>query len=100
MLEDAVAPSPTVPTYRRERHPSRRKAHFAMSSVTVKETQTLSRITSLRRQHPRSAGASNRPMRNETILELIRFFQTPEDSGKSEGAFEMFKTGKRRLRQL
>lgn len=71
-----------------------------MPSVTVDETQGLSRITSFRRQHPRSAGDSNRPMRNENILELVRFFQTPKDSRNTESSFEMFKAGQRKLRKL
>ncbi|GAD97868.1 conserved hypothetical protein [Paecilomyces variotii No. 5] len=57
------------------------------------------------RPSPRPAGASNRPMKNENILELVRFFQTqdaPLQGSRVDGgsALDIFKAGRRRLLQL
>ncbi|KAL1849478.1 hypothetical protein Plec18167_006590 [Paecilomyces lecythidis] len=62
-------------------------------------------ISSGDRPSPRSAGASNRPTKNENILELVRFFQTqdtPLQGSRVDGgsALDIFKAGRRRLLQL
>jgi hypothetical protein len=71
-----------------------------MPSVSIEGSQTVPRIAGV----PRSAGTSNRPFRNENILEMVRFFQTQEGPSqaaiKQDGAMDLVKAGQRRLRLL
>ncbi|KAL2007560.1 hypothetical protein VTN00DRAFT_8998 [Thermoascus crustaceus] len=102
-----IAPSPAVPTCRPSRTLSKRLLskqgpYKPAQQPPQQETQLL----------PRSAGASNRPMKNESVLELVRFFQSqdmPLQSTSSSslssaisslGARDLVRAGHRRLRQL
>lgn len=95
-----IAPSPAVPTCRPSpgRTLSKRlsKQQYKPAPQQQQETQLL----------PRSAGASNRPMKNESVLELVRFFQdmplqsTTSSSLSSLCAKDLVRAGHRRLRQL
>lgn len=114
LFETAVAPSPTVPT-RRSNSTSRKRAYHSdsalPSAVAMPETKT-----SL--HQARSAGAAAKPMKNESVVELVHFFQTheapqrdqpspaplspvPSSPGSHNGsARDILKAGQRRLRQL
>ncbi|KAJ9298904.1 hypothetical protein DTO271G3_3146 [Paecilomyces variotii] len=99
----AVAPSPSVPRCRPSHQPStRRRAAASTPNLAMEDSHSIS---SGRRPSPRSAGASNRPMKSENILELVRFFQTqdaPLQGSRLDGgsALDIFKAGRRRLLQL
>ncbi|KAL1981407.1 hypothetical protein VTN96DRAFT_2709 [Rasamsonia emersonii] len=74
-----------------------------MPSASIEEPQVNPRIAELRRPQPRSAGASNRPTRSQNVSELVRFFQTQEDSSRAadklDGAMDLVKAGRRLLSQ-
>ncbi|KAK9856267.1 hypothetical protein MYU51_001025 [Penicillium brevicompactum] len=73
----AVAPSPIVRTYRPD-PPSKRKSPN-MPSKTAPPPGPLSprpRGDSGPRHQARSAGTAERPGRNESLVDLVRFFQT------------------------
>lgn len=73
----AVAPSPIVRTYRPD-PPSKRKSPN-MPSKTAPPPAPLSprpRGDSGPRHQARSAGTAERPGRNESLVDLVRFFQT------------------------
>lgn len=76
-----------------------------MPFISIKELQLIPRTPGYRKPRPRSAGASNRPMRSENISELVRFFQASEEvlgdaTAKHDGAMDLIKAGQRRLRQF
>jgi hypothetical protein len=77
-----------------------------MPTVALPDYKQFTRIPGLRKPRPRSAGASSRPMRNENIAELVRFFQTPEESEESavgvqtDSNMDILKAGQRRLRDM
>lgn len=78
--DSAVAPSPIVPTRRRDPTPksskSDKRRHSSMtSSVSGSPESTVSR-GSVARHQARSAGMAERPSRNESLSDLVRFFQT------------------------
>ncbi|KAJ9245194.1 hypothetical protein DTO169E5_1061 [Paecilomyces variotii] len=103
LLGSAVAPSPSIPRCRPSHQPStRRRAAASTPNLAMEDSHSTS---SGRRPSPRSAGASNRPMKSENILELVRFFQTqdaPLQGSRLDGgsALDIFKAGRRRLLQL
>ncbi|KAJ5249230.1 hypothetical protein N7468_000681 [Penicillium chermesinum] len=81
--DSAVAPSPIVPTYRSNSAPksskssksSKRRKSSMASSVSGSPESTVSR-GSVPRHQARSAGMAERPSRNESLSDLVRFFQT------------------------
>lgn len=73
--ERAVAPSPIVPTYRPD-PPSKRRNSSMPSTVSGSPDSIRSRGGSGPRPQARSAGMAERPSRNESLSDLVRFFQT------------------------
>ncbi|KAJ5502751.1 hypothetical protein N7463_005625 [Penicillium fimorum] len=75
----AVAPSPIVRTYRPD-PPSKRKLSNMTSTKTGPPPKTLvdsrSRGASTPRPEARSAGTAERAGRNESLVDMVRFFQT------------------------
>ncbi|KAJ5742797.1 uncharacterized protein N7511_011198, partial [Penicillium nucicola] len=71
----AVAPSPIVRTYRPDPLPSKRRISH-MTSPTPGPVPSRPRGESGPRPQARSAGTAERPGRNESLVDLVRFFQT------------------------
>ncbi|CAG8016751.1 unnamed protein product [Penicillium salamii] len=70
----AVAPSPIVRTYRPD--PPKRKSPNMPSPRTAPPVVLSPRPDSGPRPQARSAGTAERPGRNESLVDLVRFFQT------------------------
>ncbi|KAE8557291.1 hypothetical protein TMatcc_004742 [Talaromyces marneffei ATCC 18224] len=108
MLNDPPAPSPAIPIYRpSEKAFNTTPQHIIMSTAAITDYKKVHRIPKIRKPRPRSAGASSRPMRNENIAELVRFFQAQEDTEEvnlpkkpTNGNMDLIKAGQRRLRYL
>lgn len=76
----AVAPSPTVPTYRPD--PPTKHRYSSMPSPTSGSTDsTRPRGASAPKPQARSAGMAERPGRNESLSDLVQFFQTQNMPG-------------------
>lgn len=75
VYESAVAPSPIVPTCRPD-PPSKRRQSSMPSTVTGSPDSTRPRGGSGPRPEARSAGGAERAPRNESLSDLVRFFQT------------------------
>ncbi|EED19381.1 conserved hypothetical protein [Talaromyces stipitatus ATCC 10500] len=78
-----------------------------MPTVAITDYEQFPRKPKTRKPRPRSAGASSRPMRNENIADLVRFFQGQEDTEEDKSPdqptnenMDLFKAGQRRLRYL
>ena len=103
-LETSVAPSPIVRTSRAGSKLSACEYHDKSPPITSAMTSSHdSRIQA------RSAGAAERPMKDENVVELMRFFQASSDSpvspvspvvSQNPTTSNIFKAGHRRLRQL
>lgn len=70
----AIAPSPIVRTYRPD--PVKRKAPKMTASVSNQGSLSPKPRGSVPRPQARSAGTAERPGRNESLVDLVRFFQT------------------------
>lgn len=86
VYESDIAPSPIVPTYRPD-PPSKQKTKRRQSSMSTGDSgspeSTRPRGVSSPRHQARSAGMAERAPRNESLTDLVRFFQTqnaPADS--------------------
>ncbi|KAI2787123.1 hypothetical protein POX_f07483 [Penicillium oxalicum] len=86
--ESAIAPGPIVPTYRpslRSSKANRKKSSMRSSISDPESTIPLGAVDLSRpqasppRPQARSAGMAERPSRNESLSDLVRFFQTSED---------------------
>lgn len=75
ILDCVVAPSPTVPSYRRN-PPTKRRYSSMPSSTSAPADITRPRGASAPRPQARSAGMAERPGRNESLSDLVQFFQT------------------------
>ncbi|CAL5869105.1 uncharacterized protein PFLUO_LOCUS3333 [Penicillium psychrofluorescens] len=83
----AIAPSPIVPTYRRDRpHLSSKLRRYSLSVMTGQPDATRPRGASNPRPQARSAGMAERPSRNESLVDLVRFFQTQQSTTPAEPA--------------
>nr|KAF3404129.1 hypothetical protein DPV78_002933 [Talaromyces pinophilus] len=108
MLNGPAAPSPVIPTYRPSKKTfSTTPRHIIMPTAALTDYKQFPRIPKTRKPRPRSAGASCRPMRNENIADLVRFFQAQEDTEEvntpkkpTNGNMDLIKAGQRRLRHL
>ncbi|OKL63308.1 hypothetical protein UA08_01470 [Talaromyces atroroseus] len=107
MPDGPAAPSPVIPTYRPSEKFSGSPTKLSiMPTVALTDYKQYTRIPGLRKPRPRSAGASSRPMRSENIAELVRFFQTPEETeaesviGSQINDMDLLKAGQRRLRDM
>lgn len=114
LFETAVAPSPTIPT-RRSSSTSWKRVHHSDSALPSALAMSGGKASL---HQARSAGAAAKPMKNESVVELVHFFQTHEaprrdqpspipsptapssPGSQSGGARDIFKAGQRRLRQL
>ncbi|KAJ5092629.1 hypothetical protein NUU61_007499 [Penicillium alfredii] len=77
LCERDVAPSPIVPTYRRGPSPSKRKQSSMTSPAESIPAESIRpRDDNASRPQARSAGMAERPTRNESLVDLVRFFQT------------------------
>ncbi|KAJ5825205.1 hypothetical protein N7474_002343 [Penicillium riverlandense] len=83
----AVAPSPIVPTYRRDRpYLSSKLRRYSQSVMTGQPDATRTRGASNPRPQARSAGMAERPSRNESLSDLVRFFQTQQNGTPADPA--------------
>ncbi|KAJ5945939.1 hypothetical protein N7454_002778 [Penicillium verhagenii] len=76
VYESAVAPYPIVPTCRPDPPSKRKNSSMPSSAVTGSPDSTRSRGGSGPRPEARSAGGAERATRNESLSDLVRFFQT------------------------
>lgn len=105
LLETAVAPSPIVRTSRHS--PALSGCEYHDKSSSTMSAMAPSHDTRMLQARP--AGAAERPMVNENVVELVRFFQASNASSVSPvspvlpqnaSTNNIFKAGHRRLRQF
>ena len=108
MLNGPAASSPIIPTYRPCKKVTRTTPrNIIMPTAALTNYKQFPRIPKIRKPRPRSAGASSRPMRNENIADLVRFFQEEQYTEEattpkkhSNGNMDLIKAGQRRFRHL
>lgn len=102
LTETAVAPGPIVPTTSRSKSTLLKRGHLP-KSVLPDIAAMAARNAPL--YQARSAGAAAKPSKNESVVELVNFFQTHEAPSPTPSAVpqvadanDMVKAGQRRFR--